>query len=63
MKDAMNTASGREDGAKALKKREKGNQLNVDECCAIEYLAIYKDKRALNFCFRLFCLRKVLSFC
>lgn len=31
--------------------RAKQNQLNVDECYAIEYLAIYKDKRALNFRF------------
>lgn len=63
MEEQMNEASGWEDGEKALKKREKGNQLNVDECCAIEYLAIYMDKRALNFLLSCFCLRKVLSFC
>lgn len=41
-----------------LKRRKQRNQLNVNECYAIEYLAIYKDKRALNFRFRCICLEK-----
>lgn len=38
------------------------NQLNVDECYAIEYLAIYKDKRALNFRVSCICLEKCFHF-